>query len=352
MLSFWYILGGGAPGGGGGVGVHGGVPRVSGWGRRLLRGAAAQPNAQRHRGTATLCGLLGHGGVERVRWHPLFRCPQWLDDPALGHHQHHCARADQLHRAQTGGDVRAGRGDGDAGADIDPRGLCHSAYPRRFSCDSAAIRHAGPQVVDAGGGGAGALRCGGDCEHDRSDGAAGGAHGQEVDLAGAGSKLSSSTLFSAWRLLGAALLGDAAEARDGQSTEFMQPAAKYAANDKAIDDYSVLHPNAAQADVAKFADEHEPHSSEAEWDAIKNKVMARDGVGICASDLRGGGGIGVRAAAAVGVVNTVIGGMISVCYVMLLRDNELPHFFTRLNLFGVPWVGRCCRRWWCHACCS
>lgn len=37
-------------------------------------------------------------------------------------------------------------------------------------------------------------------------------------------------------------------------------------------------------------------------------------------------------------VNTVIGGMISVQYVMS-RDRELPAVFGRLNMFGVPWVG-------------
>src|SRR5205823_6000278 len=37
-------------------------------------------------------------------------------------------------------------------------------------------------------------------------------------------------------------------------------------------------------------------------------------------------------------VNTVIGGMMSVAYVMS-RDTELPKVFTRLNLFGVPWFG-------------
>jgi len=40
----------------------------------------------------------------------------------------------------------------------------------------------------------------------------------------------------------------------------------------------------------------------------------------------------------ISAVNTVIGGMVSVSYVMA-RDRELPHFFTRLNLFGVPWIG-------------
>jgi amino acid transporter/nucleotide-binding universal stress UspA family protein len=40
----------------------------------------------------------------------------------------------------------------------------------------------------------------------------------------------------------------------------------------------------------------------------------------------------------ISAVNTVIGGMMSVAYVMA-RDTELPHAFTRLNLFGVPWIG-------------
>lgn len=36
--------------------------------------------------------------------------------------------------------------------------------------------------------------------------------------------------------------------------------------------------------------------------------------------------------------NTAIGGMISVQY-LLSRDKELPKVFTRLNRFGVPWMG-------------
>ncbi|MCL2646919.1 MAG: amino acid permease [Phycisphaerales bacterium] len=36
-------------------------------------------------------------------------------------------------------------------------------------------------------------------------------------------------------------------------------------------------------------------------------------------------------------VNTAVGGMISIQYVMS-RDTELPHFFTKLNAFGVPWL--------------
>ncbi len=37
-------------------------------------------------------------------------------------------------------------------------------------------------------------------------------------------------------------------------------------------------------------------------------------------------------------VNTAVAGMISVQFVMA-RDNELPPIFTRLNAFGVPWIG-------------
>lgn len=37
-------------------------------------------------------------------------------------------------------------------------------------------------------------------------------------------------------------------------------------------------------------------------------------------------------------VNTAVAGMVSVQFVMA-RDNELPPIFTRLNAFGVPWIG-------------
>ena len=40
----------------------------------------------------------------------------------------------------------------------------------------------------------------------------------------------------------------------------------------------------------------------------------------------------------ISAVKTVIGGMVSVSYVMS-RDTELPRFFGKLNLFGVPWLG-------------
>jgi amino acid transporter/nucleotide-binding universal stress UspA family protein len=36
--------------------------------------------------------------------------------------------------------------------------------------------------------------------------------------------------------------------------------------------------------------------------------------------------------------NTAIGGIVSVTY-LLARDKELPRVFTRLNRYGVPWVG-------------
>jgi len=39
----------------------------------------------------------------------------------------------------------------------------------------------------------------------------------------------------------------------------------------------------------------------------------------------------------VSAANTAIADMISIQYVMS-RDTELPHFFTKLNAFGVPWI--------------
>ncbi|MGN6369780.1 MAG: amino acid permease [Phycisphaerae bacterium] len=140
-------------------------------------------------------------------------------------------------------------------------------------------------------------------------------------------------------VLGIAMLAlpAAMQARRGPAspTEFTQPAANYAANDQSIADYEVSHPHAATTEAAQFEKEHSPHSTPGE-DAIKNKVMR------VMATYYVGPWFGVVAGIVFGLllmsaVNTVIGGMISVCYVMS-RDNELPHFFTRLNLFGVPWV--------------
>jgi amino acid transporter len=64
------------------------------------------------------------------------------------------------------------------------------------------------------------------------------------------------------------------------------------------------------------------------------RVMSREFVGKGFAVLAGL----VFGALLISAVNTAVGGMISIQYVMA-RDTELPHFFGRLNRFGVPWAG-------------
>ena len=109
------------------------------------------------------------------------------------------------------------------------------------------------------------------------------------------------------------------------STEFTQPAANYLDHDKAIDNYLVSHPNAANtAEFGKVVATNSPHSSESE-DAIKNKVMRVMAVNFVHPVFGWIAGI-VFGLLLLSAVTTVFGGMISVCYVMS-RDNELPQFF-------------------------
>jgi amino acid transporter/nucleotide-binding universal stress UspA family protein len=123
--------------------------------------------------------------------------------------------------------------------------------------------------------------------------------------------------------------------------EFQHPASQYQANDAILARYRETNPSFAStakglAAYEKYAAEHSPHSSKFESE-IKDRVlrvMGEQYVGrwfgvIC--------GI-VFGLLLISAVNTVVGGMLSVCYVMA-RDHELPHFFNRLNLFGVPWIG-------------
>jgi amino acid transporter/nucleotide-binding universal stress UspA family protein len=125
------------------------------------------------------------------------------------------------------------------------------------------------------------------------------------------------------------------------ATGFVRPAAAYHDNDEALALYKAAHPNwdgtpENREAYEKAAAARSPHSSQAEED-IKNKVlrvMGEQYIGkwygiIC--------GV-VFGLLLISAVNTVVGGMLSVCYVMS-RDHELPAFFARLNLFGVPWVG-------------
>ncbi len=125
--------------------------------------------------------------------------------------------------------------------------------------------------------------------------------------------------------------------------EFSQPAVTYEAADKEIAQYRDTHPDwnstgrpAYDAREAQIVAAHGPHSTEAE-EAMKNKVLRVMGETYVHPWFGVVCGI-VFGLLLVSAVNTVIGGMMSVAYVMA-RDAELPRVFSRLNLFGVPWVG-------------
>jgi amino acid transporter/nucleotide-binding universal stress UspA family protein len=79
-----------------------------------------------------------------------------------------------------------------------------------------------------------------------------------------------------------------------------------------------------------------PHktSNEERMQTVVMRVMAEEFVGDWFGKICGF----VFGMLLLSAVNTVIAGMVSVSYVMA-RDRELPHFFTKLNLFGVPWAG-------------
>ncbi len=126
--------------------------------------------------------------------------------------------------------------------------------------------------------------------------------------------------------------------------EFSKPASAYAASDIEIAQYRDSHPDwnkpqgqaAYQAREQQIVHEEGPHSSDNE-EAVKNKVLRVMGERFV------GPWFGVICGVVFGLlllsaVNTVIGGMMSVAYIMS-RDHELPHIFARLNSFGVPWVG-------------
>jgi amino acid transporter len=118
--------------------------------------------------------------------------------------------------------------------------------------------------------------------------------------------------------------------------EFKEPAVNYAGNDNIIDAYRANHPNyQADAEYHTLLNLHQPHSGPLE-EAMKirvMRVMAEQYVhpyfGVVCGVVFG--------LLLLSAVNTVIGGMISVCYVMS-RDLELPRFFASLNMFGVPWA--------------
>ncbi len=121
--------------------------------------------------------------------------------------------------------------------------------------------------------------------------------------------------------------------------EFSQPAFNYQEADHRLADYREAHPDwnaQGSADYAAFSRSVGQHSG-ANEEAIKLKVLrvmaqvyVHPWFGVVCGVVFG--------LLLISAVNTVIGGMISVSYVMA-RDEELPHVFARLNLFGVPWVG-------------
>jgi amino acid transporter len=79
-----------------------------------------------------------------------------------------------------------------------------------------------------------------------------------------------------------------------------------------------------------------PHLTDEHLEAENRvmRVMSREFVGKGFAVLAGL----VFGALLISAVNTAVGGMISIQYVMA-RDTELPHFFGKLNRFGVPWAG-------------
>jgi amino acid transporter len=126
--------------------------------------------------------------------------------------------------------------------------------------------------------------------------------------------------------------------------EFERPAATHQKADAAVAHYRSTHTDwndpkgraAYETRVQEIVAEHGPHSSEHE-EAIKNKVLRVMGEYYVAPWFGTVCGV-VFGLLLISAVNTVIGGMMSVAYVAA-RDGELPVVFTKLNLFGVPWVG-------------
>ncbi len=125
--------------------------------------------------------------------------------------------------------------------------------------------------------------------------------------------------------------------------EFARPAVTYDAADKQMTAYRDSHLDwksegrpAYEAKKAQIEKDYGQTSSENE-EAIKNKVLRVMGEHYVAPwfGLLCGVVFGLLLLSA---VNTVIGGMMSVAYIMS-RDHELPHIFSRLNSFGVPWIG-------------
>jgi nucleotide-binding universal stress UspA family protein len=114
----------------------------------------------------------------------------------------------------------------------------------------------------------------------------------------------------------------------------------YQESDHRITEYRHRHPDWARPEgrpeYEEFVSTLPPHSSEAE-ESIKYTVLKVMGEIYVHPWFGAVCGI-VFGLLLLSAVNTVIGGMMSVAYVMS-RDKEVPHFFANLNMFGVPWVG-------------
>lgn len=123
------------------------------------------------------------------------------------------------------------------------------------------------------------------------------------------------------------------KAGPGHDREFEQPAYRY---DVEREKFAHEHPHFEKNEALKAQYDALPEKSEHEkqMQTVVMKVMADEFVHPWFGTVAGF----VFGLLLISAVNTVIGGMVSVGYVMA-RDHEVPSFFSKLNVFGVPWVG-------------
>jgi amino acid transporter len=115
--------------------------------------------------------------------------------------------------------------------------------------------------------------------------------------------------------------------------DFKQPAFE---RETAQRHFVEAHPTWEADPTLKAQHDALPHASELE-DSVKNTVLKVMGEQFVGEWFGKASGV-VFGLLLFSAVNTVLGGMISICFVMA-RDNELPRFFQKLNAFGVPWWG-------------
>jgi amino acid transporter/nucleotide-binding universal stress UspA family protein len=114
--------------------------------------------------------------------------------------------------------------------------------------------------------------------------------------------------------------------------DFLRPAADY---DAAISQFEKAHPGWEQTPALKTEHDalHAPSQREQDVENKALRVMAHDFVGPTFAGICGI----VFGLLLLSAVNTAVADMVSIQYVMS-RDDELPRWFTKLNLFGVPWI--------------